>query len=232
MNIIPGGKMKKIINTFFSPGALFKQLKEKPEWLMPLIIVLLITAFSAVLTVNMTKGVMMSKQEEVLRDKGMTDEQIEQAQQFLQRPITMVFSAIGALFYSIIILLIFSAVINVFIPILGGKGGFKLVFSVVCFSSLVTALGSLIKLILVAVTKSPYVSTSFTLFAPNLAIESFNYKLLSGFDFFSIWQMILISMGISLTNEIKQKNGYILVFLIWIVLIFVGAGLGSIFGHG
>jgi uncharacterized membrane protein YkgB len=73
------------------------------------------------------------------------------------------------------------------------------------------------------------VTTSLALLAPNLAKNSFGYQLLAGFDFFIIWEMILVAMGISITNNITRKNAYILIGVIWVISIFIQAGFGSIF---
>jgi hypothetical protein len=221
--------MDKIINIFTAPTKLFTSLKEKPEWLVPFIIVLVVVAATAVLTINMTKETVMAQQEEILRDQGMTEEQIEQAMQFAGGPATMIIGAIGGAFITAIIMLLFAAIINLLIPVFGGIGAFKNIFSVVCFSALVKVPAGILRIILIAITKSPYVTTSLALFAPNLAKTSFGYQLLSGIDFFMVWEMILVSMGISITSGLKKKSAYILVFLVWIASIFIGIGLGGIF---
>jgi hypothetical protein len=76
------------------------------------------------------------------------------------------------------------------------------------------------------------VTTSLALLVPNLAKESFTYQLLSGFDLFIIWQMVLVAMGINITNNVPKKNAYILIFVIWFVSIFIGIGFRGIFGGG
>jgi hypothetical protein len=115
-----------------------------------------------------------------------------------------------------------------FIPVFGGKGAFKLVFSVVCFSALVTIPGAILKLILMAITKSPFVTTSLALFAQALEKTTFGYRVLASFDFFIIWEMILVALGIHITNEIEQKNAYILVFILFLASVFIGSALGMI----
>jgi len=221
--------MAKVLNIFMAPTKVFTSLKEKPEWVTPFIIVLVVIAIAATLTVGMTRKTIMAQQEEVFRERGMSDEQIEQAMKFISGPAAMITSAIAAAIFTAIILLIFAVVVNLFISPFGGKGAFKSVFSVVCFSSLIKIPAAILKLILIAITKSPYVTTSLALFVPNLAKTSFSYRLLAGFDFFIIWEIILVALGISITNEVEKKNAYILVFIIWTVSIFIGIALG-VFG--
>jgi len=218
--------MNKIADIFMSPIKVFMALKEKPEWMIPFIIVLIVVALSAALTVSMTKETIIAKQEEMMRERGMTDEQIEQALKVSSGSLMVISSTIGAAVFIAIILLLFAFLVNLLIPVFGGTGAFRRVFSVVCFSALVMVPSALLKVILIAITRSPYVTTSLALFVPGLARDSFGYKVLAGFDFFIIWEMILVSLGISITNEIERKNAFILVFLIWIVSIFAGIVLG------
>ncbi|MGD8979060.1 MAG: YIP1 family protein [candidate division WOR-3 bacterium] len=221
-----------IFNIYFAPSKVFNVLREKPQWITPFIIILVVVAVTAAMTVNLTRETIIARQEEVFEERGLTEEQIEQARQFTSGPAIMISSVLGAVIFTAILLLGFSLVTNLFIPLFGGESGFKKVFSVICFSALVTVPAAILKLIMIAITKSPFVTTSLALVVPSLAKTSFLYQLLAGFDFFVLWEMILVAMGISITNSVVRKNAYILVFMIWIVSIFVGIGLGSIFGRG
>lgn len=221
-----------ILDIYFAPSKVFTALKEKPRWVLPLAIVLVVVALTAVLTVNLAREEITIRQEEVMRERGLTEEQMEQARQFTSGPVAVISGALSAAIFTVILLLVFTVVTNLFVPLFGGESGFKKIFSVICFSSLVVIPSAILKLIMIAITKSPYVTTSLALFVPALARESFMYQLLAGFDFFIIWEMILVGIGISITSGIARKNAYVLVFVIWFVSIFVGIGLGRIFGRG
>jgi hypothetical protein len=220
------------MDIYFAPSKVFKALKEKPRWITPFIIVLVVVALTAALTVNFSRDAIMARQEEAMIERGLTEEQMEQARQFTSGPIIMISSAVGALFFTAVILLLFALIINLFIPLFSGESGFKPVFSVICYSALIAVPAAILKLILIAITKSPFVTTSLALFVPNLAKESVTYQFLSGFDFFIIWQMILVAMGINITNNIPKKSAYILIFIIWFISLFVGIGFRGIFGGG
>jgi hypothetical protein len=221
-----------ILNIYFAPSKVFNVLKEKPQWIMPFIIILVVVAVTAAVTVSLTRETIVARQEEMFEERGMSEEQIEQAKQFTSGPAIVISSVLSALIFTAILLLIFALITNLFVPLFGGESGFKRVFSVICFSALVAVPAAVLKLIMIAITKSPFVTTSLALLVPNLAKTSFVYQLLAGFDFFILWEMILVAMGIAITNSVVKKNAYILIFMIWIASIFVGIGLGSIFGRG
>jgi hypothetical protein len=221
-----------ILNIYFAPSKVFNALKEKPQWITPLVIILVVVAVTAAVTVSLTRETIMARQEEVFEERGLSEEQMEQARQFTSGPVIVISSVVFAVIFTALLLPLFALITNLFIPVFGGESRFKKVFSVICFSALVTVPAAILKVIMIAMTKSPFVTTSLALFVPNLAKTSFAYQLLAGFDFFLLWEMILVAMGITITNNVVKKNAYILVFMIWIVSIFVGIGLGSIFNRG
>ncbi|UCF70583.1 MAG: YIP1 family protein [candidate division WOR-3 bacterium] len=221
-----------IMDIYFAPSKIFSTLREKPRWITPLIIIVVVIALTAGLTMTFAREAILSQQEEVLRNRGLTEEQLQQAMEFTSGPLAAISSAVSAVIFTVILLLIFALVVNLFIPLFGGESGFKKVFSVICHAMLVVVPAAVLKVIIVALSKSPYVTTSLALLGPNLDKGSFAYQLLAGFDVFTIWEMILVALGISITNSLVKKNAYILVFLVWFVSIFIGIGLGSIFGRG
>ncbi len=221
--------MKNLIDIFINPSAVFRGIKEKPDWLKPLIVVLVGLCILSLLTISTTHDLITAQQIEAMRERNMSDEQIEQAMKFTSGPFIYVSAVIGTIISVSIILLIFALLLNVFIPMAGGEGSYKVVFSVVSYAALVKIPAHLLRWILIMIKKSLEVTTSLALFVPNLPVNSFAYRLLSSFDFFIIWEMILVAMGISLTNNLKKEKAYILVFVIWFASILLGIGLGQAF---
>ncbi|MGB3340848.1 MAG: YIP1 family protein [bacterium] len=222
--------MNRLFDVFSAPARLFTNLKEKPKWTMPFIIVLIVIALAAASTVVLTKDAMITRQEEVLKERGMNDEQIEQTKKFMQGPLPVVFGGIGGAIFVGVLLLFFTVILSLFVPVFGGTSGFKSVLTVVSFSALIKVPSAILKIILMAITKSPFVTTSLALIASNLEKTSFVYQLLAGFDFFIIWEMIVVAIGINIINGVKKQNAYVLVFLIWFVSLFIGIGLSFLRG--
>jgi hypothetical protein len=224
--------MSNIINVFTAPTKVFTGLKENPKWVMPFIVVILIVAiFTGVFSGIVRSGEeAMAQQEEMLKERGYTDEQIEQVRQMSTGPLAAVFAGIGGAIFTGIMLLLFALILNLFIPLFGGTSGYKQVMAVICFSFFVTVPGMILKVILALITKSPFVTTSLALFAPGIDKMSFLFRFLNGFDFFVIWEMILVALGISITNDVKKSSAYVFVFIIFIISAFVGTALQSLGG--
>lgn len=226
--------MDKLINIFWSPTSVFAGLKEKPQWITPFVIILVWIALTAAITVIITQSSpeALAKQEELMHERGMTGEQIEQAMKIAKGPVPMIAGGVfGAIFFAIRLAL-FALVLNLFIPLFSGTSGYKRVFAVVSHSSLITIPGSILRLILMAITKSPFVATSLALVVQHVEKTSFFYQFLNAFDLFIIWEMILVAIGIHYTNNVNKNNAYVLVFIIWFISIFIGIGLQSLGGRG
>lgn len=222
--------MGRMLDVFLAPSKVFTYLKEKPQWAVAFIVILVVVALAAVISVGIARESIIERQAEALREQDLTEEEMERAQGFVSGPFLYISSAIGAVVFTAILLLLFAFILNLFIPVFGGTAAFKTVFSVVTHAGLVKVLSAIVRVILVAVTKSVYVTTSLALLAPNMERGAFGYQLLSGCDFFIIWEMILVAIGINITNSVSKKNAYVLVFLIWVVSLFVGALLGTLQG--
>ncbi len=218
--------MDRLINLYIAPKKVFTELRERPIWFLPLVVVLILVTAISILTVSQTKDFIIAEQEDAMRERGMPEEHIEQALRITSGPMLYIGAGINPIIYTIVILLLFSTVIKYGLLIFGIETIFKKVFAVVTFSSLVKIPACILRLVLILVTGSPLVSTSLTLFFPGLNYKSFWYRILSGFDFFMVWEMILVSLGITIITEGKKENAFILVFLVWIISIFIGASLG------
>jgi hypothetical protein len=224
--------MDTLINIFWSPTKVFDKIRENPKWSLPFVIILIWIALTAAITVMITRNSpeALARQEEIMHDRGMTDEQVEQAMQVAKGPIPIVAGGIaGAIFFAIRLML-FALILNLFIPLFGGASGFKQVFAVVSYSALVMIPGSILRLVLTGITKSPFVATSLALLVSNMERTSFLYGFLGAFDLFILWEMVLVALGISCTNSVKKGNAYTLVFVIWFVSIFIGIGLQALGG--
>ncbi len=224
--------MGRMLDVFFAPTKVFTYLKEKPQWAVAFVIVLIVVTVVAAVSVGIARDTILERQAEAMRERGMTEEQMEQALSVASGPLLYISSAVGAAIFTAIMLVLFAFILNLFIPVFSGTAAFKTVFSLISHTALVKVLAAIVKLILIIMTKSIFVTTSLALLVPNMARESFGYQLLMGCDFFVLWEMILVAIGINITNDVPKKSAYILVFLIWVVSLFIGALLGTLGGPG
>ncbi|MEO0143023.1 MAG: YIP1 family protein, partial [candidate division WOR-3 bacterium] len=155
--------MKNFINIFTNPSAVFSSIKEKPEWSKPLMVVLVILSIISILTISTTRDLITAQQIEAMKDRKMTDEQIEQAMKFTSGAFIYVSAIFGTIIGVTVVLLLFALLLNLFIPVAGGEGSYKLVFSVVSYSALIKIPAHLLRWILIMLKHSLQVNTSLAL---------------------------------------------------------------------
>jgi len=221
-----------MFDIYLSPSRAFGRLKEKPTWLVPLIIALV---FNMLIAFVSARYVDWDKQRQLavdrMRERNMSEEQIQKATEgmdkFYGSPV-MRFGApvASALVISIIGVLFLAVVYNVSLPLLGGASDFKRTWAIVCNASLVAIPSAIVRGILVLLKRSAEVTTSLLLAAPSLK-HGFLSVVLARIDIFAIWQLILCAIGLSVVFGLKGSKSYLLVFSVWAVLTVIFALLGA-----
>jgi hypothetical protein len=225
------GGLSKVVNIFFEPRRVFLSLKIKPTWLVPVIIV-------AVLGVGFfyyTFPYIMNEQVQNIRDNDRIPE--EQKERIIERigeakhpPIwQMAIAPVGTLISLVIVAAVLFFVFNV---LMGGDSGFRRVFSVYCYSSLIAIPAMIVKFPLVMMKGNINVQTSLALLLSPDAKGSFLYSVLSSFDIFTLWQLILASLGLGVMYKFSTKKAFTTVAVLWIIWILAKSGLSGVFGGG
>jgi hypothetical protein len=221
-----------LFDIYFAPNRAFARQKDKPVWLVPLIIALVFNMLIALLS---AQYVDWDKQKQFAMDRmraqNMTEEQVQQAtgrmDKFYSNPIMRYgMPPVSALFISLIGVFFLAIVYNVSLPLLGGTSDFMRALAVVCNAGLVAVPSAIVRAGLVLLKRSSEVTTSLLLAAPGLK-PGFLTVVLSRVDVFAIWQLILCALGLSVVFNLKGAKSYVLVFAVWAVLTLVFALLGG-----
>jgi hypothetical protein len=219
----------RIINTYFDPRKVFESLKIKPSWLIPFIIVAVLGMASFWFTYPLImKEVITNIQE----NEQFTEEQkemiIERIGEAEHPPIyQMAFAPVGVIIYFLIISAVLFFVFNV---LLGGSSSFSRVLSVFSYSSLIAIPKAIVHLPLAFAKQTADVQTSLAIFLSPEAKGTFLHSVLKGFDIFTLWQVILISLGLAVMYNFTTKKSFTVLLILWILLIVVGSALSTLFG--
>lgn len=221
--------VSKVFNIFFEPRRVFESLNIKPTWIVPIIIVALL----GVSFFYFTFPYMIDQQVQRIRDNENIPDQaktsiIEKMEEQTHPPLwQMAIAPAGILVSFIVVVAVLFFVFNV---LLGGDSTFRRVFSTYCYSSLVTIPATIVKFPLVMAKENINVQTSLALVLSPDKQGSFIYSVLSSFDIFTIWQVMLLSIGLGVMYKFTTKKAMMAVFVLWIVWILLKSGLGSAFG--
>ena len=227
------GPLERIVKIFSSPREVFVYLKEKPDWLLPAIILAIVMVLSvALLFEPVLKQEQMKRFEESSQAGQMTPEQMEEARKRFEGGLGLIMSLVGAFVVNVVVfLLLVSGVLYGIFSLMGGDGKFKQVFSVVSYSSLVGVAATIIRVALMLARGSAEVYTSAALAVPGLATESTLFRLLNSFDIFTIWHVWLVIIGLAIVcgfTTKKAATGVLSLWGLWIVVkVVAGMFIGS-----
>jgi hypothetical protein len=117
-----------------------------------------------------------------------------------------------------------SMIVHIISRITGGKGKFKAVLSVVGYGYLINLLGEGIRTIISVITKSYIVYTSPAVFLPDAALGTPLHTFLATLDVFSIWYLILATIGLSYVHQVSRKKAGFIVFGSWLAMVIFSVG--------
>jgi len=221
--------VQKMVGVFFTPKETFEAIDRKPDWLVPLIVIIIISLIFTMITLPITMPEQMEKQREQLEEKGMSDDQIDQAMATGEK-MGKIFAPIGVII-GVPIVLLFFALIFWFVGnvILGGQTAYKKMFSVYTYSSLIGTLGFILTYLIILLRKSADVHFSLALLLPQEQSETALYQFLKGFNLFSIWQYAVLAIGFAVIYKFSIKKSGWTMAVLFLITVCISVGFQQIF---
>lgn len=201
--------MKEFASDFFgviaNPGPTIARVMDKKRWQAALVLVLLVSAIVTYITFPVTKV----EQAKLIRDSQMaeklSEEQLAGLDQFT--PTQRVMGALYALVFSGLALVVGAFFIYLFFKVAGSEGNYVHFFSGVAHASILDmVLGGALKGALILLKKTLMVHTGLTMFFPGLDFRSLPYIVLAQFDFFAIWFLAALALGIAVYAKISLRK--------------------------
>lgn len=223
------GIASKMMSVFTNPKKAFEAIAEKPDWLAPLLVSVLIgILFTLTVVPSVVMPYQMEKAMDQMRDRNLSEEQMEQAMKFMSGPFSMIVGIVGVLLGTPATLLVLSGVFFGLFALLGGKARFLVVFSGVAYAGLVNSLGSIVKGILMYTQRSMFAGTSLALVLSEDMRETFLYRLLMHFDLFVLWQVAVLIIGLGVIYKWKASKSASLVLALWALWALLTSLIGGV----
>jgi hypothetical protein len=229
---------ERLMGIFISPGETLADVARKPDFLAPLILLVLgaIAVTETMLwKIGMERIVRMSI-EQSSRASSMSPEQMDQAVSQGAR-IGGILAHIGGVVGPPIGLLIIAGlgllIVNL---ILGAQAKFKTVFSLICYADLVTLLGTLMAVAVILFGDPDHfnaqnpIPANVGFFLNPHEVSKPLYSLASSADIFTIWFLILIAIGLSegTGRKVKPLSIFLVYAGFWVIWILVKMGLSML----
>lgn len=208
----------RIGQVFFSPGALFDRLKQRPAWLGALVTLLVVSLLiNALIPEELIRQLVL---EQLPRDAE--PGQIESAMRMAG-----IFRYVGpVVFTPLLVVALAGLVLLIWNLILGGEASFKQSLSVTSHTMFIPTVGGLLTVPLMIASNDATVALGLHLLVPGLDDESYLFRFLHGLNFFSIWAALVLGIGVSRLYPKKSAGSAALVLLsLYVVLKAVSAAL-------
>jgi len=221
----PMSSFSGVLKVLFAPSKVFASLREKPNWILPLIIFLALVAAATLILFPTIRTEILNN---ITSNPDISEEQraviMEQASSRLTLGWIMVpglifqfiaFFAIGAVFYFVGSIL------------LGGEGKFSQILSVTALAQIVAIPEHLVKVPMILAKHTMKVHTDLSLFFPVSMEDNFLFKLFSQLDLFAFWKVYLIGLGMAVLYKFTTKKSMTAAFVVWGIYIFIAAVMGK-----
>ena len=225
------GPIGRIVGIFSSPRETFESIDRKPTWLVPFLVILIVTLLLQLLVMDIA----IKDRLAALEARDVSAERFEAEQNQMEGPlryIGLIVTPIGMLVVWAIIAGILLFIGN---TLMGGETKFKKVFSVVAWTSLIGLVGQIIGTFLIlskGTTRGVGTNLAILILpTPELGqSSSFLYRVLSKFDVFTIWALALYIIGLAVIYRFTTKKSATLVIGVWAVYVVIAIVLGGITG--
>ncbi len=215
--------LQRIIGVLFSPDATLASIARKPDWVLPLVILLVMSLVAGVVIAQHVDFGAAAR-EAMEQNKNASQEQIDSGVKMaagIGKVVTYlspVLSAIGLLVIAGVLLLAFR--------LFGGEGDFKQAFSVTCYSSMPGVIKSILMMIIIVYKGGTIPGQQLaTLVRSNLGFlvdykaNPMAFALLSSIDIFSIWFLALMIIGFAYLARVSRVKSAVVIISLWIVVL-------------
>ena len=221
-----------LLSIFTRPRQTFTELNSggRAAWLTPM----LVLSVSAILVI-LVSGFMLSRAAssgavELPPDWEFWTPEMQdnflQAQQATQGPMfTYILPLLGALFSLWLGWFVFSGILHLISTILGGRGSMRGALNVVAWAGMPYLIRDLLRMVFILFTGSAIASPGLSGFAGE---SGFLSSLLARTDLFLLWHVLMLGIGIVISEGLPRGKAYAAVVFIVLAVLLIQAGIGAL----
>jgi hypothetical protein len=218
--------IRRIWGIFTSPKATFESLSQSISALdlvVPALILLVLSIGSQTLV---TPVVIQEQQQRVLQREDIPEEQkdmiLERLDGAVGNPVRyLIGGAAVIIWYALIsgIVMFFGAFI------LGGQASYRDTLVVVLYAQLVGIVEAVLKIPLTVQLATAHLKTGLVILLPGSLEGSLIYRFFQRLDFFAMWKIFLVALGVAAIYKVEAKQARMVLFGAWVLAMFLLAWL-------
>ena len=216
--------LQRIFGVLFAPFPTFESIARRPDWLVPLIILMVISLAGGVIIAQHVDFTAMAHEAIEMNPQAskIPADRIDTMIRFTAA--TMRVSAYASPLLAIVVLMIIAAILMLAFRMFGGQGTFRQAFSVTIYAWYPLLIKNILAVI-VLVNKTaisvfdlqnPILSNLGFLFDPKT--QPVQFALGSSLDLFSIWSLVLMIIGFAAISRLPRARSATIVVVLWLVM--------------
>ncbi len=208
----------RLVGVLFSPDETFASIARTPDWLVPLLLFVVLAGVGGYVFTHHVDFVTNMRAQ--MEERHAPSDQIDQAVKVTKAISTVI--AYCSPLISIIVYVLVAAILMLAFRMMGGEGDFAQYFSVTLYAWLPQVIQSLIVLVVLLTRTDPVGAEGLaTLVRSNLAFltdmkeHAVLFGLLGSLDVFTIWSLILMSIGFAHVSKFSKAKSATIVVSVW-----------------
>ena len=221
--------LARIIGVFSAPRATFSSLVESIGTVDIVVPVLIVLALSLG-TQSLVRPIAIEEQtQQILQRDDISEDQKDVILDRMEQMSGRMSGPIGYLIGVGVTLGWYAALSGVIMFfgsfVLGGQASFKDTLGVVAYTQLVNVVELIVKIPLIVQTQTMQVQTGLALLLPGSLDGTLLYRFFHRLDFFSIWRIFLLALGMALLYRVDEKRSRLMLYGAWVLAMFLLAWL-------
>ncbi len=227
----------RVGGVLFSPTRVFEAIRERPTWLLALVVLVLLGVVAGYVLGEKVDWEQVARDQLAQSSRQLSEEDVERAITVTEAlGSKMVF--LGPLFGGPLVYLLMALLFWVSMKMLGGELTYKASFSTVLHGLMPSAVSALLTIPVILsrteldmeqVNSGTLVASNVGAFAPEGTSNTMR-SLLASIDIFSIWSIVLLSIGFAVVARVSRGKAAAAVITLWIVYILLKVGAAALQG--
>ncbi|WP_416828326.1 Yip1 family protein [Ectobacillus polymachus] len=201
-----------LLKMLTSPGEQFERMKGKVKIAVPMILIILVSALLiGVIAYFQTKSPAFTQA------AGMTPEMASTTSM-----IVMITAVVGGIISMLIVYFLGAAIYKIIAMITGSDITYTKILAITVYASVIGLVGTLVNVLLMTVLGGT--DPSYTSLAPLFQKGTVMYALGGALNIFSIWQYVVIALGLQIAGDIPKNKAIGIVVTIFVLTTLLAVG--------
>jgi hypothetical protein len=222
----------RVVDVLFAPAATFRDIARRPDFLVPLAVILIVSIVAAVIIAPRVDFASTMREQMTQANKNMSEEDIDRVVRFssaFARAMLYVSPLLNLIIFAII-----AGVLLLAFRLFGGEGTYKQAYSVTAYSWMPLVISSIIGIVILLMRGEVGADELNNLVKSNLGFfvdmkaNPTAFAILSSFDLFTIWSLSLFIIGFSVISRLSRGRSAAIVVTLWLVMIVVKVAFAAL----